>query len=130
MGAEGAGAVSVAAVMFDKVPVKGKNVVCLVSGGNIDVTILSRVIKRGLLKSGRSDTLTIQLEDKPGQLKGVSEILANLGGNVVSIHHERASEDSDITDCLLRIVLETRNFEHIAAIRQALTAAGFNIVNK
>lgn len=128
--AEGAGAVAVAAVMFDKIPVEGKNVVCLVSGGNIDVTILSRVIKRGLLKSGRSDTLTIQLEDKPGQLKGVSEILANLGGNVVSIHHERASEDSDITDCLLRIVLETRNFEHIAMIRQALTEAGFNIVNK
>ena len=128
--AEGAGAVAVAAVMFDKIPVEGKNVVCLVSGGNIDVTILSRVIKRGLLKYGRSDTLTIQLEDKPGQLKGVSEILANLGGNVVSIHHERASEDSDITDCLLRIVLETRNFEHIAMIRQALTEAGFNIVNK
>lgn len=128
--AEGAGAVAVAAVMFDKVPVKGKNVVCLVSGGNIDVTILSRVIKRGLLKSGRSDTLTIQLEDKPGQLKGVSAILADMGGNVVSIHHERASEDSDITDCLLRIVLETRNREHIAQIRQALTDAGFKIVNK
>ncbi len=128
--AEGAGAVSVAAVMFDKVPVKGKNVVCLVSGGNIDVTILSRVIKRGLLKSGRSDTLTIQLEDKPGQLKGVSAILADMGGNVVSIHHERASEDSDITDCLLRIVLETRNREHIQQIRQALTNAGFKIVNK
>ena len=72
--AEGAGAVAVAAVMFDKLPIKGKNVVCLVSGGNIDVTILSRVIKRGLLKSGRSDTMTIQLEDKPGQLKGVSAI--------------------------------------------------------
>lgn len=128
--AEGAGAVSVAAVMFNKVPVKGKKVACLVSGGNIDVTILSRVIKRGLLKSGRSDTLTIQLEDKPGQLKGVSEILADLGGNVVSIHHERASEDSDITDCLLRIVLETRNYEHIAQIRKALTDAGFKIVNK
>lgn len=128
--AEGAGAVSVAAVMFNKVPVKGKKVACLVSGGNIDVTILSRVIKRGLLKSGRSDTLTIQLEDKPGQLKGVSAILADLGGNVVSIHHERASEDSDITDCLLRIVLETRNFEHIKEIRNALTAAGFRIVNK
>lgn len=128
--AEGAGAVSVAAVMFDKIPVEGKNVVCLVSGGNIDVTILSRVIKRGLLKSGRSDTLTIQLEDKPGQLKGVSEILADLGGNVVSIHHERASEDSDITDCLLRIVLETRNFEHIEQIRKGLTDAGFKIVNK
>lgn len=128
--AEGAGAVSVAAVMFDKIPVEGKNVVCLVSGGNIDVTILSRVIKRGLLKSGRSDTLTIQLEDKPGQLKGVSEILAKFGGNVVSIHHERASEDSDITDCLLRIVLETRNFEHIQQIRKGLADAGFNIVNK
>lgn len=128
--AEGAGAVSVAAVMFDKVPVEGKNVVCLVSGGNIDVTILSRVIKRGLLKSGRSDTLTIQLEDKPGQLMGVSKVLAKLGGNVVSIHHERASEDSDITDCLLRIVLETRNYEHIKQIRQGLIDAGFNIVNK
>ncbi len=128
--AEGAGAVAVAAVMFNKIPVEGKNVVALVSGGNIDVTILSRVIKRGLLKSGRSDTLTIELEDKPGQLKSVSEILAKLGGNVVSIHHERASGDSDITDCLLRIVLETRNFEHINEIRKALNEAGFNIVNK
>ena len=128
--AEGAGAVPAAAVMFNKIPdMKGKNIVCLVSGGNIDVTILSRVIKRGLLKSGRSDTLTIQLEDKPGQLKGVSAILADLGGNVVSIHHERASEDSDITDCVLRIVLETRNYEHIHQIRQALADAGFKIVN-
>ncbi|MBR1764976.1 MAG: threonine ammonia-lyase [Ruminococcus sp.] len=129
--AEGAGAVSVAAVMFNKIPdIKGKNVVCVVSGGNIDVTILSRVIKRGLLKSGRSDTLTIQLEDKPGQLKGVSAIISDLGGNVVSIHHERASEDSDITECLLRLVLETRNYDHIREIRDALTKAGFKIVNK
>lgn len=128
--AEGAGAVSVAAVMFNKIPdIKGKNVVCLVSGGNIDVTILSRVIKRGLLKSGRSDTLTIQLEDKPGQLKGVSAIISDLGGNVVSIHHERASEDSDITECLLRIVLETRNYDHIREIRQTLTNEGFKIIN-
>ncbi|MCR4645469.1 MAG: threonine ammonia-lyase [Oscillospiraceae bacterium] len=128
--AEGAGAVSVAAVMFNKIPdIKGKNVVCLVSGGNIDVTILSRVIKRGQLKMGCSDMLVIQLEDKPGQLKGVSAILADLGGNVVSIHHERASEDSDITDTILRIGLETRNHEHIRQIRQALTEAGFKIVN-
>lgn len=129
--AEGAGAVSVAAVMFNKIPdLKGKNVVCLVSGGNIDVTILSRVIKRGLLKSGRSDTLTIQLEDKPGQLKGVSQIISDLGANVVSIHHERASEDSDITECLLRLVLETRDYEHIKQIRAALTGEGFKIVDK
>ena len=76
---EGAGAVSVAAVMFNKLPVKGKNVVCVLSGGNIDVTILSKVIERGLLKSGRSDTLVIQLEDKPGQLQGVSAIIAQYG---------------------------------------------------
>ena len=128
---EGAGAVPVAAVMNGKIPdIEGKKVCCVVSGGNIDVTILSRVIKRGLLKSGRSDTLTIQLEDRPGQLRDVSEIISKLGGNVVSVHHERASEDSDITDCLLRLVLETRNFDHIREIRQALTAAGFKIVNK
>ncbi|MGN1114405.1 MAG: threonine ammonia-lyase [Oscillospiraceae bacterium] len=127
---EGAGAVSVAAVMFNKIPVEGKNVVCLLSGGNIDVTILSRIIKRGLLKSGRSDTLTIQLEDKPGQLQLVSRIIAERGGNVVSIHHERASEDSDITDCLLRIVMETRNYDHIKEIRKGLADAGLKIVNK
>lgn len=64
--AEGAGAVSVAAVMFNKLPVKGKKVVCVVSGGNIDVTILSRVIKRGLMNTGRSASLCIELMDKPG----------------------------------------------------------------
>lgn len=125
---EGAGAVSVAAAMFNKVPIKGKKVVCLVSGGNIDVTILSRVIKRGLLKSGRSDSINIELMDKPGQLRNVSNAIANLGGNVIAIHHERASESTDINGCYLRIVLETRNFEHKMAIRKALVDAGFKIV--
>lgn len=126
--AEGAGAVSVAAAMFNKVPINGKRTVCLVSGGNIDVTILSRVIKRGLLKSGRSDSINIELMDKPGQLRDVSRIIAELGGNVVAIHHERASEGSDINGCYLRIVLETRNFEHKMSIRKALADAGFKIV--
>ena len=126
--AEGAGAVSVAAVMFNKIPVKGKKIVCLVSGGNIDVTILSRVIKRGLLKSGRTYSLTVELIDKPGQLKGVSNIIADLGGNVISIHHERASEGSDINGCYLRIVLETRNFEHIELIKNELIKNGYKLV--
>lgn len=125
--AEGAGAVAVAAAMFDKVPVRGKKTVCLVSGGNIDVTILSRVIKRGLLKSGRSYALTIELIDKPGQLLGISRIIADRGGNVIAIHHERANENSDINGCFLRIVMETRNFEHIEEIRQALVAGGYHI---
>lgn len=125
--AEGAGAVAVAAAMFNKVPVKGKKVICLVSGGNIDVTILSRVIKRGLLKSGRSYALTVELLDKPGQLLGISRIIADRGGNVIAIHHERASENSDINGCFLRIVMETRNFDHIAEIRLALVAAGYHL---
>lgn len=126
---EGAGAVPVAAVMFHKVPVEGKKVACVLSGGNIDVTILSRVIKRGLLMSGRSCQLMIELMDKPGQLKNVSRIIADLGGNVTSVHHERANEGSDVNGCYLRIVLETRNYEHIAQIKQALTDFGFKLLN-
>lgn len=126
--AEGAGAVSVAAVMFNKVPVKGKKVCCLVSGGNIDVTILSRVIKRGLLMSGRNFQLTIELIDKPGQLLDVARIIAELGGNVTSIHHERANEGSDVNGCYLRVNMETRNAEHKEQIRQGLLDAGFRLV--
>ena len=125
---EGAGAVPVAAAMFNKVPIKGKKTVCLLSGGNIDVTILSRVIKRGLLMSGRSYSMMIELIDKPGQLMDVSRRIAGLGGNVTSIHHERANEGSDVNGCYLRIVLETRNYQHIEQIKKALADEGFKIV--
>ena len=127
--AEGAGAASVAAAMFNKVPIQGKKTVCLVSGGNIDVTILSRVIKRGLLMSGRTCMLNIELLDKPGQLKLVSEIIADMGGNVISIHHERANEGSDVNGCFLRITMETRDYNHIQEIRDALTKAGLKLVD-
>lgn len=123
--AEGAGAASVAAAMFNKVPIQGKKTVCLVSGGNIDVTILSRVIKRGLLMSGRTCMLNIELLDKPGQLKLVSEIIADMGGNVISIHHERANEGSDVNGCFLRITMETRDYNHIQEIRDALYKGWF-----
>lgn len=127
--AEGAGAVALAAVLFHKIPVEGKKVVCLVSGGNIDVTILSRVIKRGLLTSGRSCQLTVELLDKPGQLETVARIIAGKGGNVVSVHHERANEGSDVNGCFLRLRLETRNYEHIEEIRKALTGEGFKLID-
>ena len=126
--AEGAGAVAVAAVMFNKLPIEGKRVVCVVSGGNIDVTILSRVIERGLLTSGRTCNLCIELMDKPGQLQLVSTIIAQLGGNVISVHHERASEKMDINGCFLRIVLETKNYEHIEEVKKGLVDAGFRLV--
>lgn len=126
--AEGAGAVSLAAVMFDKIDVKGKKVVAVISGGNIDVTILSRVIGRGLLKTGRSAEFTVELPDKPGQLVAVSSIVAGLGANVVAVHHDHAGEDHDITACTLRLCVETRDHEHVQCIRQALEQAGYRLL--
>ena len=126
--AEGAGAVSVAAAMFHKLPIQGKKVVCLVSGGNIDVNILSRVITRGLVTSGRNANLVIALEDKPGQLVGVSEIISQCGANVVSVRHERSDPNMAISSCFLRVGMETRDFAQIEEIRHRLTEAGFQIV--
>src|SRR5574344_2015477 len=126
--AEGAGAVSVAAAMFHKFPIEGKRVVSLISGGNIDVTSLSRVIDRGLMKSGRTTNLLIELADKPGQLMEVSRIIAQCGGNVTSVHHERNGETESINGCYLRLTLETRNYDHVQEITKALNDAGFKIV--
>ena len=128
--AEGAGAVSVAAAMFGKLPIQGKNAVCLVSGGNIDVNILNRVITRGLVMSGRNTNLMIALEDKPGQLQGVSEIISRCGANVVSVHHDRADTSMTITSCFLKLGLETRDHTQIEEIRKALTEAGFHLVSE
>lgn len=125
---EGAGAVAVAAAMFDKVDLKGKKTVCLLSGGNIDVNILSRVITRGLLMSGRSCQLMLELVDKPGQLMLVSRIIAEQGGNVTSVHYEHSNEGSDVNGCYIRLSLETRNYEHIEQIKKALTENGIKIM--
>lgn len=126
--AEGAGAVSVAAVMNGKIPdIEGKNVCCLVSGGNIDVTILSRVIERGLKMGGRTADIVIALSDKPGQLSGVSQIIADQGANVVSVNYDSTDLDMNITDCYLKIGVETRNFEHIVSVKKALMDAGFKV---
>ena len=127
MVAEGAGAASVAAVMFNKVPVKGKKTICVVSGGNIDVTILSRVINRGLAKSGRICTLIIELADKPGQLLKVCQVIAAQGGNIVSVYHERNNDSKKVTDCVLRLSVETKNQEHVESITKALTDNGLKI---
>jgi len=124
--AEGAGAVSVAAAMFGKLPIEGKKTVCVVSGGNIDVTILSRVINRGLVTSGRLAKLSIELVDKPGQLHDVSGVIAAAGGNVVAVHYEHGG--SRVNDCIINIELETKNYLHLMEVRQALTDAGFKLI--
>lgn len=128
--AEGAGAVSVAAAMFNKVDLTGRNVCCIVSGGNIDVTILSRIINRGLMKSGRTIEMLIEMPDRPGSLLGLTTVIVRYGANIISIHHERNGESPDVNSCNLRIVLETRNAAHIRDIHVGIEAAGYAILQE
>ncbi|WP_405383998.1 threonine ammonia-lyase [Phascolarctobacterium sp.] len=126
---EGAGATPVAAALFDKLPIQGKKTVCLVSGGNIDVNILSRVITRGQITTGRKVDLVIALDDRPGQLRQVSEIVSHCGANVVGVQHTRSDVNMPITGCYLTLELETRDQAQIDEIKTKLRAAGFNLLN-
>ncbi len=128
--AEGAGALSVAGAIFNKFPIEGKNTVCVVSGGNIDVNILSRVINRGLLKTGRLSDITIELLDKPGQLKEVSQIIAEHGANVIRVRHNQGGENTDINDCFLKISMETKNLRHVCEIKRALQNSGYRVISE
>lgn len=130
MVSEGAGAVAVAACMFGKIDTKGKKVVCVVSGGNIDVNILSRVISRGLLMEGRLLDVTIALADKPGELTHVSDIIASTGANIISVRHTRSDIDMDINSCFLSLQMETRNKAHADEVKQLLAQSGYQIVFK
>ncbi len=125
--AEGAGAVAVTAAMFGKLPVEGKRVCAIVSGGNIDVNILSRVINRGLLTTGRLSELKIKMLDKPGQLNEVSAIIADMGANVIKVLHNPGGENTDIIGCFLHISMETKNKEHLLDIKRAIQNAGYTI---
>ena len=120
--------VSTAAMMFGKIPVEGKKVVCLVSGGNIDVNILSRVITRGLVTSGRNATLQIALEDKPGQLVDVATIIAGCGANVTGVHYGHSDPDTAVTSCVLTLEIETRDFAQLEEVRQTLSDKGFKLI--
>ncbi len=124
MVAEGAGAVSVAATLFNKLPMKNKKVCCLVSGGNIDVNKLNRVIIRGLINSGRRVTLTMQVQDKPGQFSEVTKILGDNGANLISAFHERTGF-ANFNVCHIKVEIETKDFEHIETIKNSLKEHGF-----
>lgn len=125
---EGAGATTVAAYMFRKVDTSLKTV-CLVSGGNIDVTTLSRVINRGLIKSGRIAEITTKVEDKPGMLINLLQIVGATGANIKEIDHKHEDMDSEVNACVVSMVLETRNADHVARIIEAIKAAGYTILD-
>ena len=126
---EGAGAVSVAAMIYDKLPsLRGKTVCCLLSGGNIDVNILSRVIYRGLQASGRRAEIRLMLPDKPGQLAQVSQLISGCGGNVIGVNYGPSAVDAALASCVLNLQLETRDFAQIGEIHAALEGAGYTLL--
>ena len=98
---------------------------CLVSGGNVDVTTLSRIITKGLIKSGRITEITTKVEDKPGTLLQLLKVVADSGANILSINHAREDQHSDVGACMVSMVLETRDAAHVEQIRQGLHALGY-----
>lgn len=122
---EGAGAVSFAAIMHEKIDIKNKKTVALLSGGNLDVNILSRIIKRGLEKSGRNTNLKIELTDKPGELVAVSKIIADSGANVIGVEYNTLEKPNEFFSCVLNIKCETRNKKHENEIKNTLKNKGF-----
>jgi threonine dehydratase len=122
---EGAGAVGVAALMQRKIRgLEGRKVVVVVSGGNIDVNLVARIIERGLVKDGRLVRISVALQDKPGQLAKVSSIVANARANVIEVHHTRAFAYR-FGDTTLQLTLETRGPEHVEEILRALRERGY-----
>ncbi|HWG60040.1 MAG TPA: threonine ammonia-lyase [Candidatus Acidoferrales bacterium] len=122
---EGAGAVAAAAVLNDKAGQRGKAVGVLVSGGNIDVTLLSRIIERGLVKDGRLLRIRIHLPDHPGALQRLSAVIAEQKANITETAFNRAYYGVVLGDTAIDITMETRGLEHIADLTAALDAAGY-----
>jgi threonine dehydratase len=124
--AEGAGAAGLAALINHKVQqLAGKNVAVVICGGNIDVTLLSRIIERGLVKDGRLVRLRVHLPDYPGALHKVTGVLAQHRANIVETSYDRAYYGVNLGDTAIDITMETRGPEHIAELRSALEAAGY-----
>lgn len=124
--AEGAGALPVAACMFDKIPLKNKKIVCIISGGNIDFKILSNVLTRALLKNGRFSNMTVDLLDQPGELNKLTSAILGTGANILEIVRNYTLKDIPLNKCSLNVMLETRNKEHLEELKKTLQINGFN----
>jgi len=123
--AEGAGAAALAAVVQSKTKLRQRNTVVMVCGGNIDVTLLAKIIERGLVKDGRLLRIRVHLQDRPGALHQLTQILARERANIVETIHNRAYYGVSLGDTVIDVTLETRGATHISAISHALREAGF-----
>ncbi|OGK86444.1 MAG: threonine ammonia-lyase [Candidatus Rokubacteria bacterium GWC2_70_16] len=124
---EGAGATPLAALVNRKVALAGKTVVLILSGGNIDVNLISRIIERGLVKDGRIVRLTVLLRDRPGALAGLTRLVAECRANVLHIQHDRAFSRARIGDTEVELTLETSGRDHIDAVKRHLAEAGYAV---
>lgn len=125
---EPAGAASLALILSGKLNVKGKKVGCLLSGGNIDVSTIGKIIEQGLIKRGRKIEFSIQLSDKPGMLEKVSHILADEGANVISITYDRTHADLELNETILHIGCEVGGKEHSERVARALVEHGLKVL--
>ena len=123
--AEGAGAAALAALLHRKTSLDGRRTAVLVCGGNIDVTLLSRIIERGLVRDGRRTRIRVHLTDRPGALHQLTRIIADLRANIVQTSHDRAYYGVNLGDTVIDLTLETRGANHIREIGEALTQAGY-----
>jgi threonine dehydratase len=125
--AEGAGATALAGALKIKADLRGKRVVVLVSGGNIDINLLDRIIGHGLAKAGRLVRLSINLHDRPGELQKLLVLISETGANVRTIEHDRTRRDIPIASVRVQLELETRSADHIDTIRQRIEQSGYAI---
>lgn len=127
MVAEGAGAVSVAAAMSNKVDIKGKKTVCVISGGNVDINILDRIIDKGLQVNGRLTKFSVTMIDKPGQLNCLLQVIAQEGANIFNINHDRMVKNVPVGKCVVDVTVETRNKEHSEELIKTLVSKGYDV---
>ena len=128
--AEGAGAVGIAAAMYHKVNTEGRTVCALLSGGNVDVTMLERILTRGLAKEGRTVTFSTVLPDQPHALASFLSVVSSMGANVLDVNHERRNTKAAIGSCVVNLSLETRDKAHIQEIFGCLRRKGYTVEEK
>ena len=128
--AEGAGAVGIAAAMYHKVNTEGKTVCALLSGGNVDVTMLERIMTRGLAKAGRTANFATVLPDQPKTLATLLNIMSDMGVNVLEVNHERGNLKAPVGSCVVHLLVETRDALHVQQMYETLRAQGYPIMER